>query len=688
MITLCIQLVRHLGLRWVCFRLVYALQLRLGVLQRRTPALPWHDLPLSGWLSEPALAEPSAYAAHRRRACAPRFFASIPPDTNTSYFAAWDAGVTSEQLAISQSEAIISGKLNYFETHPRQVGFPPEWHTDPFSITRWPDEILTRHWSRIGDFGQGDIKIIWEPSRFSFAYTLARAYARVPKPEGEQFASGFWQAFEDWMAHNPPNSGPNWRCGQETTFRVMAWCFAMYVFADATASTPTRIAQLAQAIAVSGERIAANLHYALSQNNNHGISEAIGLWTIGTLFPEFRHAEQWRMIGLKWLETQAQTLIYDDGSFSQHSTNYHRVMLHDFAWALALDDCNNRELSATMRERLCKAVDWLHALIELENGRVPRYGANDGALVLPLTNCSPDDFRPVIQSLNVLLRGKAILSPGAWDEERFWLGRFNPELYVHSPVSLPQLHGGEGGYYVFRGNESKIFTRCPLSFRHRPSHADVLHIDLWWRGINVLQDAGTHSYNPSPHATVCAELEHTRHHNTVMVDNQAQMTRMGRFLWLPWVHGRVVQSEFDVNDRLIVWSAEHDGYLRFTSPAHHRRKIELERHSDKDVWQVTDDLASATEHMYSLHWLLAEMTHDFIIFNPNRAELNLYTVHGLFRIVIQSSVPATFTIQRAQSDGLSGWYAPHYNKLEPAMTLQATVHSPKAQFVTLLTPVN
>ncbi len=112
-----------------------------------------------------------------------------------------------------------------------------------------------------------------------------RAYWRTGE---ERYAELFWQLIEDWRAQNPPQQGPHWKCGQETSLRVMAWCFGLYGFLDSQSTTAARVAMLAQMIALSGQRIAANLDYALSQRNNHGISEGMGLWTIGTLFPEFR----------------------------------------------------------------------------------------------------------------------------------------------------------------------------------------------------------------------------------------------------------------------------------------------------------------------------------------------------------------------------------------------------------------
>jgi len=54
--------------------------------------------------------------------------------------------------------------------------------------------------------------VIWEPSRFGFAYALVRAYWRSGD---ERYAELFWQLVEDWRANNTPQLGPNWKCGQE-----------------------------------------------------------------------------------------------------------------------------------------------------------------------------------------------------------------------------------------------------------------------------------------------------------------------------------------------------------------------------------------------------------------------------------------------------------------------------------------
>ena len=308
-----------------------------------------------------------------------------------------------------------NGFVQFFSHERVEVGFPLQWHRDPFSGYSFPTD---RHWSQIADFGAGDIKLVWETNRFGFTFPLVRSYWRTGD---EQYAEVFWQLAENWHASNSPESGANWKCGQEVSLRVMAWCFGLYGFAASPASTPNRVALLAQMIAVSGRRIESNIGYALSQKNNHGLSEAMGLWTIGALFPEFADSARWAALGRRLLESQALELIYDDGAFSQHSMNYHRVMLHDYLWSMRLADVQDRPFSNSLRDRIRRAGEFLYQLQDESTGRVPCYGQNDGALILPLTNCDYSDFRPVVQSAHILASGQRRFEPGPWDEESLWL---------------------------------------------------------------------------------------------------------------------------------------------------------------------------------------------------------------------------------------------------------------------------
>lgn len=661
-----IQLWRHFGPRWLLYRAWYAFRLRSGLAQRSQPVSTWADLPLASFLQDARLSNPDLYLVYRQTQAPLFFFDPANREAYRPYLTQWD---TESVSPVILAEEMSRGRLRYFQHTAASISFPPAWHTNPFTRQNAPS---AGHWSRISDFAYGDIKIIWEASRFGFVYALVRAYWRSGD---ERYAELFWQAVMDWRAENPPMQGVNWKCGQETSLRVMAWCFGLYGFGDSAATTPERMAALVQMIAVSGERIEANLDYALSQRNNHGISEGMGLWTIGALFPEFQKAAHWRETGREVLEKQGRELIYEDGSFSQHSVNYHRLMLHDYGWCLRLGEVQKRPFSPELRERVALSGNWLYQIQAGEDGQVPYYGQNDGALILPLNNCDYQDFRPVIQSIHFLSTETRCYDAGPWDEDLLWL--FGPES-LHGPVKRPfqtNFQADVGGYHTLRTPESMLFTRCG-QFRDRPSQADMLHVDLWWRGQPVAIDAGTYRYNAPPPWD--NPLARTSYHNTVTVDGVDQMERAGRFLWLPWLRGEVQANRTSTAGYFAYWQGSHDGYGRLPAPAAYQRGV---IRIGSDTWLVLDRLQSQETHAYRLHWLLADWPYSW---DEEMFRLSLQTPAGAYYLQL-GAVPGTAvpSLIYADAESPAGWHAPYYGVRKTAVSLALHTQALQSLFWTL-----
>ena len=662
------QLWQHLGPEWLAYRLSYATRMRTGALRRKMPATEWNDQPLDRFLTNRSLADPLSYLAYRRAQGPPFFFSA---DRRTEYqpcFARWDDG---SDTPVKLCDELGQGRLRYFEHTTAQAGFPPDWHANAFTGERARADL---HWSEIGDYDNGDIKIIWEPSRFGFTFSLVRAYWRTGD---RRYAEMFWRLIEDWRDRNSPQLGVNWKCGQEISFRVMAWCFGLYGFLDAEPTSAERVASLAQMIAISAARVQANLDYALSQHNNHGISESLGLWTIGVLFPELRFAEQWKETGRRGLETQGGELIYDDGAFSQHSVNYHRLMLHDYLWALQLGEVSNQPFTPELKERVSNAGEFLYEIQDEASGRVPYFGHNDGALILPLSNCDYQDFRPVVQATQYLGTRTRCYPSGPWDEDLLWL--FGPDALSASVAREQRKDFGadSGGCYALRTRDALVFTRC-AAFRHRPAQADLLHVDLWWRGENIAIDAGTFSYNaPAPWDD---PLSNTAYHNTVTVDGRDQMERAGRFMWLPWATGRVRCRGHSAAGHLAYWEGEHDGYARLNVPALHRRAILR----IGEQWLVLDRVTSVAEHDYRLHWLLIDAPYDC---DESKKHLTLKTPAGPYFVDVASSgSESECSVVRADESTPRGWRAPYYNYREPALSLALTARGSSLCFRTSFGP--
>ncbi len=307
----------------------------------------------------------------------------------------------------------------------------------------------------------------------------------------------FWQLLADWDRQNPYGLTAQWACGQEATFRLMAWLFAACVMWDERTADAARYHRLSELVWYTGRHIEGNLVYARSQKNNHAISEAVGLWTIGLMFPELRRAEHWRQQGRRVLLEELDRQIYADGSYVQNSLNYHRLMIDDVLWALRLGELHGQPMPEAA-EKLQPALDWLLAMIDPKTGCVPNYGPNDGAWILPLCSCDYTDFRPVAQAAHYLLRGERCYAPGPWDEQMLWLGGAESlDAPMKEQRRLAHFAAPDGGYYTTSGPRSWAFTRVH-SYRDRPTQADMLHLDLWYDGVNVLRDGGSYHYYARP----------------------------------------------------------------------------------------------------------------------------------------------------------------------------------------------
>jgi hypothetical protein len=649
------------GPGWLLYRVRYAAARRLGLQARATPARPWAARPLADWLRPEVPSEPAAYAAWRAAHAAPFLFDRLP--------SAEAVGAR----AVADADALLAGTWTWFSGETFAAGFPPPWQRDPRDGAEWPHD---RHWSQISDEGARDIKFVWEPSRFGSAFLLARAYART---RDDRYPEAFWRLVEDWAAANPPMLGPNWRCGQEASFRVMAWCFGLFAFAGAAATTPARVAALVAMLGWHGERIAANLAYARSQKNNHAISEGVGLWTIGLLFPELRQATAWRDAGHAVLAEEAERQIYDDGAYVQHSTNYHRLMLHDYCWAIALGRRNHRPLGDAVLDRVARATHCLDRLVEARSGGAPVLGHDDGALILPLSDAAYEDFRPAVQLAHACVLGARRYEAGPWDEPAAWLCA-DRALAAPTPPDpagrpAPPFLAPRGGFLILEGPESRALLRC-ARFRDRPAHADQLHLDVWWRGANVACDAGTYLYTAADGWGNA--LAGTRTHNTVLVDDEDQMIRAGRFLWLDWARGTI--ESVASPDGVDVCHAVHHGYAR--RGVTHRRAVARVG----DAWVVVDDLVGRGEHALRLQWLLADA---YASFDQTRGCVVLDTAAGPFTVQAVGPRGARAAICRGDACDTvpDGWRARRYGVREPAhaFTVEGRARGP-ARFVSLLAP--
>ncbi len=562
-------------------------------------------------------------------------------------------GESGKATLLKQADEIVAGKNPVFGesvsldfTHKQPLKHWTVYETGQLSIDN--DQLIIK-----------DIKYLWEPARFAFTFTLGRAYHLT---QDDQYAEAFWEYFESFNQNNPTNLGPHWMNGQEVAIRMLALVWAAHVFETAPASSAERSAALCRSIYQHASRIPSTLTYARSQNNNHLITEAAAIYTAGLFFKN----SHWRTLGWTWLNWAFQNQIGGYGEYIQHSTNYHRLMLQTALW---VNFIKQDVFSAGTSQALARSTHWLFSLVDTASGLVPNLGANDGALIFPLSVTPFEDHRPTVQAAaRAFLRNS--LTAGIWDEMSLWFG-----LKPGSRVSDADAYLTDN----LRAKNSWGYLRTS-NFRSRLSHIDQLHFDLWWRGLNIAQDAGTYLYNAPPPWD--NPLVTARVHNTVTVDGRDPMTRSGRFLVLDWA-GAFAKPVIELDEKILhKIRAYHNGYRRLG--VKHERTVTV---FEDEFWRVEDRLLNIRrrQHTYRLHWLLTDG--DWALeSDADRSVLQITTSSGVIKLVVHSSLSNTNGVSLVRAGELvhgardvkpdEGWVSRNYGVKSPALSFALEVTSP------------
>jgi hypothetical protein len=543
--------------------------------------------------------------------------------------------------AITRADRVLAGEHEAYRA---------AWRARPATPDAWGIDLQTGHrydaratWFRIPlSTFEADIKDAWEPGRFAWAHDLARGWMLT---KNDRYAQAFWSAFESFRSGCPPYRGVQWACGQETAIRAIALLWSESALADAPSSTPARQASLREMLYWSGHRIADALDYALSQRNNHGISECTGLMAIGARFRAVDgDADTWWREGRDALEHQIVDQFAPDGWYAQHSFTYLRVALDQLVHAERVLRTAGAGLTKPAVERVRSAIRLLGTVIDGDTGDVPNHGANDGAFVLPLTTREFRDFRPSLTAAAATFH--APLPPGvqADPEMLAWLDADPPAT---ADRKRPRVVVGESGWLDARVGDARVFARAG-AYRSRPSHVDALHLDIWIDGRAVAVDAGTYRY-AGPWSRALAD---ERAHNTVTIDGWPMAERGPRFLWLHWPRATI--SSFRDDGHAVTIEMLNESWRE--TGIGHRRTCRLA----PNAVTVLDEVSLAPGHVtrVAIHWLIDGLRED---------------------AVVMASVPTKVELHRGDEESPYGWIADSYAVRRPATSLRLTTRDPSTR---------
>ncbi len=553
-----INLLGNMGWQYVAFRSRYELMRRSGLLKRKFPVNPAFKqyCSLAQWKQQPA-----------------KFFF---PDR--------------ESLTIPRNQSpelketvnkIKSGNFLLFSSVPANLGINYDWVTNPDSGHRYD---VSKHWTEIADYSKeaGDIKFVWEKSRFSYLYDIIR-YDHHYEDDQAEFV---FNEISSWIKSNPINCGPNYRCSQEMSLRVLNWTFALYYYRNSRFLNDEVFDQIQHTIYWHMHHVYNNIDFSrIAVRNNHAITETLALYLTGVFFPGMPGADVWKKKGKAWFEEEIAYQVYDDGTFLQFSMNYHRVVVQLLSWGIALSEKNGERFSDVVYDRARKSVAFLRTCMVEENGWLPNYGANDGALFFRLSNAHFRDYRPQVQALGAVLGmdiGLGSLEDVAWYNIAKPTTQWSPADGAHTFT--------KGGYYIIREPETLTFIKCG-AYKDRPSQADNLHLDVWYKGENILPDAGSYKYNTD--AGTIRYFSGTQSHNTVMLDDKDQMLKGGHFIWFFWAQNAKAAITEDVGAYTFIGSVN---IFRYINEHIVHQRVVIKKKGEPE-WQIKDVVTNAPPAM-------------------------------------------------------------------------------------------
>lgn len=508
-------------------------------------------------------------------------------------------------------QEIYTNKITFFSNHKFQLQKENQWHNNPETNFKYNNN---EHWSTIEDLSKeaGDIKYVWEKARFTYLQDVFRYDYHFEKDHSEFV----FQEIEHFIDHNPINQGPQYKCSQEISLRILNWTYALYFYKNSVVLDNGRFEKIMNAIYWQLHHVYHNIHFSrIAVRNNHAITETLVLYLSGLLFPFMPDTSKWSIKGKKWFENEIAYQIYDDGTFLQYSMNYHRVVVQLLTWAIRINDLNgghsvekggeNRSFISRFNkivyQRALSSLEFLESSMDPQSGKLPNYGSNDGALFFKWTDDEFRIYKSQLTDLRASLTGKCY-----WGSESLsWYGLTNItfEPYDQMEVSLYP----NGGYSIINEKEMNIktFIHCG-AYKDRPAQADNNHLDIWINGVNYFWDNGSYKYNTSiDNSNFFAG---TQGHNTITIDNQSQMLKGARFIWYYWVKKASISMKTKNDVYQIVGKFKGFKHL---GGIEHIRKVQKKRNQLK--WVVEDNVSDSKDDMKQ-HWHINPDVKDSIHF--------------------------------------------------------------------------
>lgn len=540
------------------------------------------DGDLNGWLSGKNI---DAWRAHFASRTEPRFFASFDlPEATAEALREIDPAYA--RRVIGRADAALGGHFDLLGYRDLAFGATIDWHLDPVSRVRAP----TTHWSKIDYLNPrvaGDHKVVWELNRQQWLIDLGAAWWLTGD---EHYARGMIAALTQWMNANRPKRGVNWGSSLEVAFRAISWIWALEFLRRSPMLGSETFARLTKYLVLHGRHLERYLSTYFSPNT-HLTGEALGLYYLGTYFPELTQAAVWRERGADILLDQLTRHVLRDGVYFEQSVHYQRYTIDFYTHLWLLDEANGGTRGVEISPQLDALLEHIQCLTR-GDGTVPLLGDEDGGRLFFLDTRPLNDLRGAL-AVGAVLCGRPDFAfvADAPSADAVWL--LGPDvqdrLAAIGKLAPRYFSRGfeDGGVFVMRDGwtpeSNHLVIDCgphgTMNCGH--AHADVLSFELALRGRPVFVDPGTYTYTVD--RVQRDAFRSSIAHNAATVDGAGSSEPSGPFQWQRIASARVLKWHTQNAGRAAYFEGSHDGFEHLPSPVKYRRAVEFDTSREQMV---------------------------------------------------------------------------------------------------------
>jgi hypothetical protein len=355
--------------------------------------------------------------------------------------------------------------------------FNPLPRTDPNYSINWPACVIAR-------------TQFWEQLSNAYWKTHDEKYAREWVAELQSFAAKVPVDFD-----HRDSQKYLWSTLSAANRMFESWPIAYAHFLSSPSMTPEANWLYAKEVRDHGLLLREGLSNP-KRSGNWVTAECCGLYTLSTLFPEFRESADWRQFAMDRYTVELNRLVLPDGFGAELTPGYATSTIEQFSVPVQLAELNHQPVPEDFRQKLIAMYRALVSMMD-PSGNIP---------------CTNDSWQ---------LNGRKLAAIGL-------------KLFDDPLVRWTASGGAEGtppadstmlpvaGFYAMRSgwkpDDFYLFFRGgPMGLDH--GHQEDLKIMLSSWHQPLLYDPGTYDYGQSPFR---GYVVGTASHNTVIVDGKWQ----------------------------------------------------------------------------------------------------------------------------------------------------------------------